>query len=101
MGILGDIWNVATDIGHKITGMPTADEKRSSQKMMNDQIKAYREQTEITRNEIARKKGEEIAQKRRVEEKQIRSLRHNYRAPGGMLGGGQSNQPDMSDKLGA
>ena len=82
MGVLGEIWDVATDIGHAVTGIPTADQKRQSQQMMNDQVKAYKEQTEITRNEIARKKGEEVAEKRRIEEKQIRSLRRNYRAAG-------------------
>lgn len=99
MGILDWIWDKATDIGHAITGIPTADEKRNQQKMIRDQINAYRQQTEITKQEINRKKDEEMAQKRRIEEKQIRGLRRNYR-PQGFLGGGNTDQQDMNSKLG-
>ena len=101
MGILHKIWDVGTDVAHAVTGIPTADQRRNDQKAMNDQIKAYREQTEITKQEIARKKGEELAEKRRIEEKQIRGLRRNYRgAGGGMLGASSSGEADMSAKLG-
>jgi len=96
MGLWSKIKDVGTDILHAVTGIPTADERRNAQRAMNDQLKAYRDQTELTRNEINRKQGEQIAEKRRIEEKQIRSLRRNYRAPG-FLGQGQS---DMSSKLG-
>lgn len=66
---------------------------------INGQIKAYKEQTELTRKEIDRVKNEEAVEKRRVNEKQIRSLRHNYRSSG-MLGGGDASQADMSQNLG-
>jgi hypothetical protein len=99
MSIWDKIWDKATDFGHYVTGIPTADERRNQQKMMNDQVKFYKEQSEISKKEIATKKNEEVAQKRRIEEKQIRSLRRNYRAQG-FLGGQASSQPDMNQKLG-
>lgn len=96
---LGALSDFATDAFHKVTGMPTEDEKRNQQRMMSDQIKAYREQTEITRKEVETKRNEQAVQKRRIEEKQIRALRRNYRS-GGILGTQPSTQPDMSSKLG-
>lgn len=99
MGVLDDIWDAVTDFGHAVTGIPTAEEKRNQQRMIQEQIDAYKEQTEITRQELARKKDEEATEKRRIEEKQIRSLRRNYRGQG-FLGGAASDQPGMSAKLG-
>ena len=99
MGILGDIWDKATDFAHTVTGIPTADQSRNNQKTMNDQIKAYKDQTEITKQELAQKKGQEVAEKRRVEEKQIRSLRRSYRSSG-FLGNPSSGAADMSSQLG-
>lgn len=84
MSVFGSIWDKVTDAYHGITGIPTATERRDQARMVNDQIKAYRDQTEITKQEIAQKQGEESAEKRRIEEKQIRGLRRNYR-PAGML----------------
>lgn len=93
------IWNWVTDIYHDVTGIPTAKEKRDRQDMVNEQIRSYREQTELTRQELARKRDETNVQKRRVEEKQIRTLRRNSRSQG-LLGASQSNENDMSTKLG-
>ena len=59
MGLLGKVLDKATDLAHYVTGIPTSDEKRNQQKMMNDQIKAYKEQTEITKKELANKKESE------------------------------------------
>jgi hypothetical protein len=76
-------------------------QEQDAQAAMNAQIKAYQDQTALTREELARKQGEEKVEKRRVEEKQIRALRGSYRgAGGGLLGSQQSTQPDMSLKLG-
>jgi hypothetical protein len=61
--------------------------------------KDYRDQTELAKSEIARKQNEEVAQKRRIEEKQIRSLRQNYRAQS-LLGSGNTSMNDMTNKLG-
>jgi chromatin segregation and condensation protein Rec8/ScpA/Scc1 (kleisin family) len=123
MGFFGSLWRGAKDIAktgldpreglkqvmdpggmvsdayHVITGAPTAKDKRTQQTMLADQIKAYKDQTELTRQELNTKRDQVAAEKRRVEEKQIRSLRRNYRAPG-FLGGGGASEPDMTAKLG-
>jgi hypothetical protein len=98
-GTLGKVNDVGTDVWHGISGTPTEDAKRNQAKAMNDQIQAYKEQTELTRSELSRKQGEVAAEKRRVEEKQIRSLRRN-RGVSGFLGSGNTVEPGMSDKLG-
>lgn len=107
MGFLNKYIKFATDplgitsnLYHAATGTPTAQERRSQQNAVNDQIKAYREQTEITKSEIARKKNEEVAEKRRIEEKQIRSLRRNRGSS--LLGTQPTNDNDagMTTKLG-
>jgi len=99
MFAFGGLQDKATDVFHKVTGTPTEDEKRGQQKLLNDQVKAYREQSELTKSEIALKRGAEVAEKRRVEEKQIRSLRRNYRGSG-LMGGGVTGTTDMNNKLG-
>lgn len=88
-----------TDWAHSISGVATAAQKRMQQQAMNDQIKAYKDQTELTRKELASKKDQAISEKRRVEEKQIRALRRNYRSQG-FLGGEASTQTDMNNQLG-
>lgn len=99
-GPIGDIvHDVGTDIFHGVTGTPTADQKRDQQRMLNEQVKAYREQSEITRQEISRKQGEQEAAKRRINESQIRSLRRNIKAQG-FLGSQATDQSDMNNKLG-
>lgn len=101
MGLFDSIWDAATDLYHEFTGIPTADEKRNQQRAINDQIQAYKEQTELTRKELDQKRSEEAAEKRRIEEKQIRALRRNYRSAGsGLLGMGESANEDMSSTLG-
>lgn len=101
MGILGKVWDKTTDVLHKVTGIQTADERRNAQRLMSDQVKAYKEQTAITRAEVDRKRNEEVAEKRRIEEKQIRSLRRNYRgSSSGLLGSAPTTEPDMNSKLG-
>lgn len=98
MGFLSDIWDKGTDIGHALTGTPTADEKRNRDRAMNEQMKAYKEQTELTRQELKEKRAATEAEKRRVEAKQIRHLRRGTRAAGGGFLG--STQESMSSKLG-
>lgn len=72
---------------------------------VNDQMKAYKDAAEITRQEIERKRGEEKAEKRRIEEKQIRALRGRFRSQGIMggqpVGAGASAAPGTTNKLGA
>ena len=99
MSIWGNIWDKVTDFAHNVTGIQTEDQKRNAQKMINDQVKAYKEQSEITKNELSRVKNEEATEKRRINEKQIRALRRNYRSAG-LLGQGQPGATDMNSKLG-
>jgi len=67
--------------------------------MMRDQMQAYKDQTELARQEIERVRGEKNAEKRRIEEKQIRTLRRNYR-PAGFLNNDQGPATGVTDKLG-
>lgn len=94
------LWDTITDFAHDVTGIPTAKQRREQANMMADQIRAYREQTELTKKEIARKRSEEAAERRRINEKQIRSLRRNYRASS-FLGSDQSSDQGMESTLGA
>jgi predicted XRE-type DNA-binding protein len=101
MSFIGDLWDDIGDIGgsvwHGITGTPSEADKRAARQSMQAQIDFYKQQTEMEQSEIARKQGEQLAEKRRVEEKQIRSLRRNFR-PAGFLD--TPNGGDVSDKLG-
>jgi len=99
---ISDPWGIISkgkEIIQHAVGYQNASDRRLASSLINDQIKAYRNQTEITRAETAAKKNEQVAEKRRVEEKQIRSLRRSYR-PQGFLGGATTDQADMNPKLG-
>lgn len=93
-----DPYGVMGSIKDKFLGGDAAKEQA---KLANEQIKAYREQTEISKAELDRKRGEEQVEKRRVEEKQIRGLRRNFRSPGLLGSGGGVGGNPVSDKLGA
>jgi hypothetical protein len=116
MGIFSDAWEGIKDVASgisratiepvlgiagKIAGIPSASDRRKAAADLQDQVRAYREQTELTRQELNRASQEQDVQKRRVNEKQIRSLRRNYRSAG-VLGTGSnpSTQNDTSAKLG-
>jgi hypothetical protein len=74
---------------------------RDQRDMVNAQIKAYQDQTAMARQQLDEARAATDAEKRRVNEKQIRALRRNYRAQGaGMLGVGQPANQDMDAKLG-
>lgn len=94
-----DPWGIASETYHAVTGTPTESQKRQQANEVNAQVKAYKDQTEITRQEMATKSAETANEKRRVEEKQIRSLRNNYRAQS-FLGAQDSSQSGMTNKLG-
>lgn len=80
---LGGLYN-------KITHNPSAAERRQQSNMVNDQISAYKEQTNLAREQLNRTRDEATAQKRKIDEKQIRSLRRNFR-PAGFLNNQQAN----------
>ncbi len=82
--------NKAGALFNKITGNPSAAEKREQANMVNEQIRAYKDQTAITEKQIADVQSQKLAEKRRINEKQIRSLRGSYRPAGGFLSN-QSN----------
>lgn len=93
---------VATGIASKLFGGGDSgnDDQR---KLINDQIKAYQEQTALTRQQLDATRAQQDIEKRRVEQKQIRALRSNYRSAGlgaGLLGGSTTATPDMDSKLG-
>lgn len=76
---------------------------RDQRDMVNAQIKAYQDQTALAKQQLDEARAQTDAEKRRVNEKQIRTLRRNYRAQGasaGLLGVGQPANGDMDAKLG-
>lgn len=74
---------------------------RDQRDMVNSQIKAYQDQTAMARQQLDEARDATNAENRRVNEKQIRALRRNYRAQSaGLLGVGQPANPDMDAKLG-
>ncbi len=91
-----DPWGVVSSVYHGVTGAPTAKEKRDQANLVSEQINAYKSQTAMAQDEIRRKQGEQAAEKRRIQEKQIRGLRRNFR-PAGFL----NTSADVSSQLGA
>ena len=86
---------------NKLTGRASSADQREQRNMVNDQIKAYQDQTALTRQQLDEARSATQAEKRRVEEKQIRALRRNYRSQGaGLLGVGSPASQDMNSKLG-
>lgn len=95
------IFDFIVDPIKHVIGLPTSGEVSKQKKEMNQQIKAYKEQTEIAKAEQNRLKDEEVAEKRRVQEKQIRALRRSNRSQNvGFLGTSQEYQQGQSSKLG-
>ena len=67
-------------------------------KQLGDAAEAQRKQSEITQDEINSARAAQDVEKRRIEEKQIRAMRNQYRPTGGFLNnqalGGQSTLPN-------
>lgn len=99
-----------TDVRDKATNIASGwmyDNKKNRQAeaeqryMINAQMKAYRDQTELAKKQLDEARTQTDNEKRRINEKQIRTLRRNYRAQGaGLLGVGQSASEDTTSKLG-
>jgi len=68
-------------------------------RLVNSQIKAYQDQTNLAKQQLDQSRKSTEAESRRVQEKQIRSLRRNYRVQG-LLGVGNPATQDMSNQLG-
>lgn len=104
-GAINKIHDAAGTAWHNITGTPNADEKRNQQAAINEQIKSYKDASDLSIQELQKVQGEKDVQKRLINEKQIRSLRNNYRPSGGFLN--NQNSPDnlgnnnqLTNKLG-
>jgi hypothetical protein len=102
-----NIGNWEGGLFNKLTGRPSADQLRQQQQQIADQVKAYQDQTELTKQQLDATRAATDVEKKRVESKQIRALRNNYRSPitgggggGGMLGQGQTPAPGITDNLG-
>jgi outer membrane PBP1 activator LpoA protein len=96
-------WTDIKDNFEKIATFGLIDPKsnREQQSMMNAQMKAYQEQTELAKKQLDEARATADVQKRRIEEKQIRSLRGRNRAQNtGMLGVGMPASDDLSTQLG-
>jgi len=79
-------------------GIPDASEKRRQNQLITDQVDAYKKQTEIAQSEIAQKRDEQNVERRRIDEKTIKSLRRNFK-PAGFLG--SEDIAGLPNKLGA
>ena len=90
-------------IFNKITGRPSAAQTRASQQQITDQVKAYQDQTALEKQQLDEARASQDVEKRRIQEKQIRSMRRNYSAPNsgsGLLGQGQPAASDINNQLG-
>jgi hypothetical protein len=82
-------------------GLYDPEKNRQQQRDINAQVKAYQDQTELAKQQLDTAREASTAEKRRIEEKQIRSLRRSSSAQStGMLGVGQPATEDMTAKLG-
>ncbi len=104
MGIFDTIKNIVRspyDIGKGIFNTLTGQGNKDQQKLMNQQMKDYQEQSRITKEELAKAKDSQIAEKRRIQEKQIRSLRGRGSSRG-FLGSSapDAGTPGMTTQLG-
>lgn len=83
-------WTKVRDTWEKVNTLGFYDPEKSRHEeadqryQVNDQIKAYKDLTNLSREELSRKRDELVAEKRKISEKQIRRLRSNYR-PAGLL----------------
>lgn len=86
-----DPWGISSETYHLVTHAPTAAEKRVQMNAIQDQVKFYKDQTAIAESETARKRDEMSAEKRRINEKQIRALRRSSR-PSGFMEAGRGDE---------
>lgn len=100
MGLLSDVWDTVTDIGHAVTGIPTAEDRRNAKNAIRDQVDAMRRQTEIAEEQLRAMKDQKDAEKRRMNEKQVRSLRRTYGAGGFLDQPISVDSTPLSTKLG-
>ena len=106
MSLWRNIEDATGGLANRVLGRSSAAEKREQANMANEQIKAYKDQTELAAKQLEETRAQKDVEKRRINEKQIRSLRNNYRPSGGLLNS-QSAQTELGtssnlpNKLGA
>jgi len=71
-------------------------DRRAANAAAAEQIAFYKEQKDMMTKEATRLEGEREQEKRRIAQKQIRSMRRAYRAPGFMESAGSG----LSDTMG-
>lgn len=81
MGILQKWWDINTDILHAISGVPTAAQKREQSALVSNQMKAYKQQTEISNQAVMQAKEQQNADRRRMSEKVVASMRRMRSSP--------------------
>lgn len=82
-------------------GLINPERRHETRNMIKDQVKAYEEQTNIARDQLNAIRNQQDVEKKRIEQKQIRALRRNYRSANvSLLGMGAPGAGDMSTKLG-
>ncbi len=96
MGALADPGGKLSDLYHTVSGTPTGAQKRVQINAIEGEIRAYKAQTDMAEKELNMKRDQLTAEKRRVNEKQIRALRRNSRSGGFM----NSNDDTLNNKLG-
>lgn len=69
---------------NRITHNPSAAERRAQASQIAEQVDAYKQQTELSKQELNATRDQQVAEKRKINEKQIRSLRNKFR-PAGFL----------------
>lgn len=73
---------------------------KSQKQMLNDQIKSYQEQTELSKQEMNRAKDSQDAEKRRIQEKQIKAVRRQSSMRGFLGTSGDEMDTGVNSTLG-
>lgn len=97
------LWTDIRDFGERVVtlGAYNPEASREADRAVAAQMAAYKQQTALTQQQLNNTRNQEIAEKRQVEQKQIRALRGTYRPAGtGLLGVGAQPNQDMSSNLG-
>lgn len=83
-------------------GMYDPAARRQQAEMMRLQTEAFKKQTEIAKQQLEEAKRSEDAQARRLQQKQIRSLRGGFSYDGGSssLGDSSKHRDDIKSNLG-
>lgn len=98
--VLASNKSARTDVAQAF-GAPSAKERAEQQRLMNEQISAYKQQTEIAKQEMNVAKDAQQAEKRRIQEKQIRAIRRNASSRGFLGVSNENTGEGMNTKLGA